>query len=77
MLLSRCSRISEQLRRFISEETAILIYKQTIRPLLEYCNFIFDSGKKLKLDKIDKIQSKCLRIIENCYSRAFRLEENM
>ena len=29
------------------------------------------------MDKIDKIQSKCLRIIENCYSRAFRLEENM
>ena len=38
-----------------------------ILPLLEYCNILFNSGKKGKLDKIDKIQSKCVRIIENCH----------
>ena len=34
--------------------------------LLEYCNILFNSGKKSKIEKIDKIQSKCVRIIENC-----------
>ena len=38
-----------------------------ILPLLEYCNILFNIGKKLKLDKIDKVQSKCVRIIENCF----------
>ena len=37
-----------------------------ILPLLEYCNFLFNSGKKIKIEKIDKIQSKCVRKIENC-----------
>ena len=48
-VVSKCNQnlyVFKKIRRFISEDTAILIYKQTIRPLLEYCNFIFDSGKK-------------------------------
>ena len=53
--------------RFISEKTAITVYKQMILPLLEYCNILFNSGKKTKLEKVDKIQSKCVPIIENCY----------
>ena len=59
--------IFRKIRRFISESTAITVYKQMILPLLEYCNILFNNGKKGKLDKIDKIQSKCVRIIENCY----------
>ena len=53
------------------------MYKQTIRPLIEYCSFIFNTGKKVKIDKIDKIQSKCLRIIENCNDKLLRKEENI
>ena len=48
-------------------KTAIIVYKQMILPLLEYCNFLFNSGKKTKLDKVDRVQSKCIRIIENCH----------
>ena len=59
--------IFRKIRRFISEQTAIIVYKQTILPLLEYCNVLFNSGKKSKLDKIDRVQSKCIRIIENCF----------
>ena len=79
-VISKCNHklyIFRKIRRFISETTAILVYKQTIRPLIEYCSFIFNTGKKVKIDKIDKIQSKCLRIIENCNDKLLRKEENI
>ena len=62
-VVSKCTQklyIFRRIQRLISVETAVLIYKQTIRPLVEYCSFIFNSGKKTKVDRIDKIQSKCL-----------------
>ena len=64
--------IFRKIRRFISQATAIIVYKQMILPFLEYCSILFNSGKRLKIDKIDKIQSKCIRIIENCYDVATR-----
>ena len=48
-----------------------------VRPLLECCNIVHNSGKKLKCDKIDNIQSKCVRIIENCNIKAHRKQENV
>ena len=67
--------IFRKVRKYISQSTAIIVYKQMILPLLEYCNFLFNSGKKSKLDKIDKIQSKCVRIIENCLDVSKRENE--
>ena len=46
-----------------------------ILPLLEYCNFLFNSGKKSRLDKVDRVQSKCIRIIENCHDVLSRAKE--
>ena len=69
--------IFRKIRRFISQSTAITVNKQMILPLLEYCNIIFNSGSKSKLDKIDKIQSKCIRIIENCHDITSRDKENV
>ena len=69
--------IFRMVHRFISEQTAVLIYKQTIRPLIECCSFIFHSGKKSKIDKIDKIQSKCIRIIENYKCKKLRKDVNV
>ena len=67
--------IFRKIRRFISQTTAIIIYKQMILPLLEYCNILFNSGKKTKLDKIDRVQSKCIHIIENCHDVLSRSKE--
>ena len=53
------------------------MYKQTIRPLLEYSSFIFNSGKELKVDTIDKIQSKCIRIIEYSQDKSSQRGENI
>ena len=38
--------VFRKIRRFISIDTAIVVYKQMILPLLEYCNFLLNSGKK-------------------------------
>ena len=69
--------IFRKIRRFISQSTAVTVYKQMILPLLEYCNVLFNSGKKSKIDKIDKIQSKCIRIIENYYNATDREKESV
>ena len=69
--------IFRKIRRLISLNTAILVYKQMISPLLEYCNFVHNSGKKLKCEKIDNIQSKCLRIIEYCNNKSDRKKEDV
>ena len=69
--------IFRKIRRFISQKNAILVYKQMILPLLEYCSILFNSGKKLKLDKVDKMQSKCICIIENCYDVSKRSKETL
>ena len=66
-----------KIRRFFTQSTAIIVYKQMILPLLEYCCFLFDSGKKSKLDKIDRVQSKCIRIIENCYDKKLCVKEEI
>ena len=40
--------IFRKIRRFISQTTAIIVYKQMILPLLEYCNILFNSGRKVR-----------------------------
>ena len=53
------------------------MYKQMILPLLEYCNVLFNSGKKLKVERVDKIKPKCVRIIENCYDVSKQAKESV
>ena len=48
--------ILKKIRRFISEETALSIYKTMIRPHFDYGDFLIDSGVQSKIDRIDKIR---------------------
>ena len=43
--------------------TTALLYKQLVRPHLEYCDFLIDSSLKKHIDKFDKVQKHALRII--------------
>ena len=49
----------------MSTATAMLVYKQTILPYFEYCDFLIDSCCKKELDKMEKLQYRALRIIRN------------
>ena len=41
----------------------MLVYKQTILPYFEYCDFLIDSCCKKELDKMEKLQYRALRIV--------------
>ena len=55
-----------RIRRFISTNTAVKIYKTMIRPHLEYVDFIVESGSKSAVSKFTRLQERALRRIEYC-----------
>ena len=58
--------ILAKVRRYLTENTAIKVYKTMIRPYLEYVDFVIESSTKEKIDKIDSLQRKAIRRIEYC-----------
>ena len=53
-----------KLRRFISQDTALHIYKTLIRPYMDYGDFIVDSANADKIDKLERLQERIVRLIE-------------
>ena len=43
--------ILRKIRRFVTERTAVSIYKAMIRPHMEYIDFIIESGSREKIEK--------------------------
>ena len=58
--------ILSKIRRYITEETAVKVYKMMICPYLEYIDFVIESSAKEKIERIDSLQRKALRRIEYC-----------
>ena len=65
---SRCYMLGK-MRRNMSKPTAILIYKQTILPVLEYCGFLFNSVVQMQHKRLQQVQNRCLRICLNVKMR--------
>ena len=53
-----------KIRKYMTLYAAIMIYKQTILPYMDYSSFLMDSAYNYSLSKLDKIQKRCLRLIE-------------
>ena len=53
-----------KIRKYITKFAAIMIYKQTILPYMDYCSFVMDSACQYSLSKLDKIQKRSIRLIE-------------
>ena len=51
-----------KIRRFIDEYTATHIYKTMISPIFDYGDVIYEGGNKGRLDKLQRIQNRGLRI---------------
>ena len=58
--------ILSRIRIFITDKTACKIYKTMVRPHLEYVDFIIESGSKIYVSKLDRLQERALRKIEYC-----------
>ena len=59
-------RILSRIRIFIMDKTACKIYKTMVRPHLEYVDFIIESGSKVYVSKLHRLQERALRKIEHC-----------
>ena len=55
-----------RIRRFISTNIAVKIYKTIMRPHLEYVDFIVESGSKIAISKFKRLQERALRRTEYC-----------
>ena len=56
--------ILRKIRRYIREETALLIYKVMITPHFDYGDYMIDSGMQKNIDKLERIQNRFVRTIE-------------
>ena len=67
-LKAKCRKINIRLhqlgnlRKFITNNIANSIYKQTIVPLFDYGDFLIESGQNIYIDRLDSIHSKALCI---------------
>ena len=57
-----------KIRRYLDTYTRILVYKQTILPLVEYVSFMLCLNKVRDVDKLQKLQNRCLRSCFNIYN---------
>ena len=51
-----------KIKQFINRDTCVLVYKQTILPLVEYVSFMLHLNNKHDADKLQKLQNRCLRM---------------
>ena len=88
-LNEKCNKVNVRiyqlgrLRKFITSGIACLIYKQTILPVVEYADQMVESGPTEKVRRLQTLQERALRIIDNkehrglstdVLSNLFRLE---
>ena len=52
------------MRRYISEKTALLIYKVMIMPHFDYVDFVIDSATKVKTERLERLHKRAIRTIE-------------
>ena len=67
--------ILSKIRRFISEKTAVRVYKTMIRPHLDYIDYVIDSGSADRIQKLDNLQNKAIRRIEYCMNTENRQDK--
>ena len=54
----------KNIRPYITNSVASLIYKTCIRPVMEYSDFLVDSCNKKTTDQLDRIQKRAVKIID-------------
>ena len=62
---------------YVSRRVANQIYKNCILPILDYADFLVDSGYVNNIDRLNSIQKRCLRIIDNGQSHGATIDELM
>ena len=50
------------IRSFLTTSAALTIYKSTILPLIDYCDFVYDQNISYTNQQIQKLQNRALRV---------------
>ena len=53
-------------RKLLDTKISLLIYKQTILPILDYLCILVNSSTQRRISKLQPLQNKAIRIIETC-----------
>ena len=67
----------KKIRPYISRLIANQIYKTCIFHILDYTDFLVDSGNVYNIDKFNSVQKRCLRINDNGQSHRATIDELM
>ena len=51
-----------KIRKYLTEEVALMIYKSMILPYFDYGDVIYDSAGQEGLEKLQRLQNRCLKI---------------
>ena len=65
----------ELIRPYITNGIVCLIYKTCLRPILEYADFLIDSCTQLRIEKLDGIQKRSVKIIDGYKHRGMKYED--
>ena len=66
-----------KIRNFISRDTSLLIFKTMIHPYMDYGVFIIDSAHSSKIEKMERLQERIVRLIEYCPIKENRKDINV
>ena len=53
-----------RIRKFTDEFTSLMIYKQTILPILDYVSILVNSSTQRKIAKLQPLQNRAVRIVK-------------
>ena len=79
-LRDKCNKVNVRIyqlgrmRKYLSNNIASLIYKQTILPLCDYADLMVESGPASGVARLQTLQDRALRIIDNRKHRALDAE---
>ena len=59
----------------MQQDVAILVYKQTILPHLDYCSFLVDGAKKTCVKGLQSLQNRALRVCARKYDRMYSTDK--
>ena len=59
--------VLSKIRKYVDAGTAVLIYKQTILPILEYAGFVLGSCNVGQRKELQKLQNNALRVCKKYY----------
>ena len=62
------------IRRFLTQKTALLVYKVMILPHFDYVDFIIDSATKENTEKLERLHKRAIRKIEFCQTQDQKMD---